>query len=225
MPRHCGGATRLKRSGTGPGMESAMLDCFADSAFAGPPRNDTAGMRRAFIDLGANNGSTAFAYAQRNPECDIYCIEPARALISAINEKSFCAGRTFITMWAAAWTYDGIINLFGSGASEASTVVAGKVEVNGWPQIDYSQAERVPCFDFSAWLMRTFTLQDSVTVKMDIEGAEYDLLDKMIADRSLLLVSELICEWHYDRYPGISETRHNNIKRRVGEMTALRDWG
>jgi len=98
------------------------------------------------------------------------------------------------------------------------------VEINGWPQIDYTNSRLVPCFDFSAWLMRTFSLHDHVTVKMDIEGAEYDLLEKMMADRSILLVNELICEWHYDRYPNMSAERHNRIRNRVRESTSLKDW-
>jgi FkbM family methyltransferase len=180
--------------------------------------------RRAFIDLGANVGKISFEYAKNNPDCDIYCVEPTRELIKEINDKSFQAGRTFVTMWAAAWTYDGTINLFSSGASEASTIVGGKVEINNWPQIDYENSHLVPCFDFSAWLMRTFNLSDHVTVKMDIEGAEYDLLEKMIADRSILLVNELVCEWHYDRYPNISVERHNAIRNRVRQLTSLKDW-
>jgi len=181
-------------------------------------------MRRAFVDLGANVGTVSARYAKEHPDFDIYCVEPQPVLIQAINETSFAAGRPFITMWAAAWTYDGTINLYGSGADQASTVVPGKVEVAGWPQIDYQKPQFVPCFDFSAWLLRTFTLQDHVVVKMDVEGAEYVLLEKMIADRSLLLVKELFCEWHYDRYPNISRARHDLVRERVMRMTALRDW-
>jgi FkbM family methyltransferase len=188
------------------------------------PRAAPRQRRRAFIDLGANVGNISFQHARQNPDCDIYCVEPSRELIKEINDKSFRAGRTFTTMWAAAWTYDGTINLFGSGPSEASTILGGKVEINGWPQIDYENPHLVPCFDFSAWLLRTFNLGDHVTVKMDIEGAEYDVLEKMIADRSILLVNELVCEWHHDRYPSISVERHNIVRHRVRELTSLRDW-
>jgi len=204
-----------------PQSEAARPDSAASrgSQRAGATKN-----RQAFVDLGANVGKVSLEYAKNNPGCDIYCVEPTRELIKEINDKSFQAGRTFITMWAAAWTYDGTINLFGSGASEASTILGGKVEINGWPQINYGSSHLVPCFDFSAWLLRTFDLSDHVTLKMDIEGAEYDVLEKMIADRSILLVKELICEWHHDRYPNISVERHNTVRNRVRELTSLKDW-
>lgn len=181
-------------------------------------------MRQVFVDLGANVGQISFDYAIAHPETEIYCVEPTKALIKDINEKAFRAGRMFVTMWGAAWIFDGHVDLFGSGAAEASTIVAGKREINGWPQIDYSHPDAVPCFDFSAWLLRNFNLADYVTVKMDIEGAEYAILEKMIADRSILLVSELICEWHQDRYPEISLERHQAIRDAAARLTKLRDW-
>jgi hypothetical protein len=46
----------------------------------------------------------------------------------------------------------------------------------------------------------------------------------MIADRSILLVRKLMCEWHHDRFPGISTERHHAVRRRVAAMTELLDW-
>jgi len=53
--------------------------------------------------------------------------------------------------------------------------------------------ETVPCFDFSEWLSE---LGQPAVVKMDIEGAEYELLDKMRADRTDRFVDLLLIEWH-----------------------------
>ena len=55
--------------------------------------------------------------------------------------------------------------------------------------------DTVPCFDFSKWLAG---LGEHVILKMDVEGAEYDLLERMIADGTDHLVDELIIEWHDD---------------------------
>lgn len=181
-------------------------------------------MRNVFVDLGANKGNISLDYAISNPNSEIFCVEPNSALISDILAKSAQAHRLFVIMWAAAWTYDGSVKLFQSGAHEASTVVEEKIEPNHWPQIDYNNSSEVPCFDFSAWLLRSFTLNDQVTLKMDVEGAEYDLLERMIADRSILLIRRLICEWYFDRYPSISIERHNAVRTSVAAHTSLEDW-
>jgi FkbM family methyltransferase len=181
-------------------------------------------MRHAFVDLGANLGDVSLKFAKNNPGHDIYCIEPNPILIEHINRKAFEVRRTFVTIWAAAWVYDGMVDFFESAAHAAATVLQGKIEHDPWPQIDYQSPTAIPCIDFSLWLLRMFGLADDVTVKMDIEGAEYDILEKMMADRSILLVRKLICEWHYDRFPGISVDRHHAVRNRAAALTELVDW-
>jgi hypothetical protein len=82
---------------------------------------------------------------------------------------------------SAAWLFDGEVSYrpdgTGSRIGEGDSTVA--------------------CFDFSAWLRRTVNGGRTV-VKMDVEGSEYALLDRMISDGTDLLVSELLVEWHGD---------------------------
>jgi len=182
-------------------------------------------MRHAFVDLGAHVGEVSLKFAKQNPGHEIYCVEANKDLIAEIHQKAMQVRRTFVTMWAAAWVYDGTVDFFESSSNYAATVVPGKVEHGKWPQINYQSPTAVPCFDVSQWLLRTFSVADDVTLKMDIEGGEYDILEKMFADRSILLVRRLMCEWHYDRFPGIGAERHNAVRTRAGAMTELVDWG
>lgn len=54
----------------------------------------------------------------------------------------------------------------------------------------------VDCIDFSKFVKSLCLPEDRVYVKMDIEGAEFAVLDKMIKDKSILLVDEIFIEWH-----------------------------
>lgn len=78
---------------------------------------------------------------------------------------------------SAAWVYDG--------------TVGWKQDANA-SRVLKDGADIVPCFDFSIWL------QDigPAVVKMDIEGAEYELLQHMIVDGSDRYIDELLIEWH-----------------------------
>jgi FkbM family methyltransferase len=76
----------------------------------------------------------------------------------------------------AAWIEDGETNYVSNGS-------ASRILETGIP---------VRCFDFSAWLEQ----HPNVIVKMDIEGAEYEVLGHMIDEGTDRLVSELIVEWH-----------------------------
>jgi len=54
----------------------------------------------------------------------------------------------------------------------------------------------VESIDFSFWLSWIVRPGDKVRLKMDIEGAEYEVLPKMLEDGTIQLVDELIIEWH-----------------------------
>lgn len=181
-------------------------------------------MRKVFVDLGANVGDVSATFAAENPEHEIFCVEPNINLIPQIHRRGLEVGRVFSVICGAAWVFDGTIDLFLSGAPAASTIVPGKIEINGWPQIDYSAGQVTPCFDFSRWLMENFDLRDQIIVKMDIEGAEYDLLSKMIGDKSIFLVDRLLCEWHLDRFPALDVPKNREIQTKISNFCNVEHW-
>ena len=77
----------------------------------------------------------------------------------------------------------------------------------------------VKCIDFSKYLKKTVNENDYVICKMDIEGAEYDVLGKLIDDNSIDLIDKIYIEWHnhllktnYDTQAFIDEMKRRNIK-------------
>ena len=61
----------------------------------------------------------------------------------------------------------------------------------------YKQEEVVvDTVDFSKFLKENVTEDDFVVVKMDIEGAEFEVLPSMIADGSYKLINDFYCEFH-----------------------------
>jgi hypothetical protein len=84
---------------------------------------------------------------------------------------------------AAAWLHDG---------------TAGFV-VNGNGSRVQGDNGSVACFDFSRWLSDLRTSHprpDVIVVKMDIEGAEVPIVQRMIEDGTDKLIDELLVEWH-----------------------------
>ena len=64
-----------------------------------------------------------------------------------------------------------------------------------------AEEHSVQAVDFSKWLMQNTRPQDSVVVKMDIAGAEFDVLEKMVVDGSVMLVDVMDITWHEDLRP------------------------
>ena len=54
----------------------------------------------------------------------------------------------------------------------------------------------VETIDFSKFLSENATSDDFVVVKMDIEGAEFDVLPSLIENGTYKLINDFYCEFH-----------------------------
>lgn len=69
-------------------------------------------------------------------------------------------------------------------------------------KLDISNPKLVPCIDFCEFINSNFDVNDDVVVKFDIEGAEYDILPKMIQDEECISkIDSLFVEWHGNFFP------------------------
>jgi FkbM family methyltransferase len=131
----------------------------------------------------------------------------------------------------AAWTFDGTVEFvddfmrgglpgpIGYGTTCAGSETSlGRVgamvkENEKHCTLDLLQEGKpVPCFDFSRWLIEHVGPEQCV-VKMDIEGAEYNLLEHLIRQGTHKLVTELVVEWHEQPAP--------HLTKRFGKV---REW-
>jgi len=137
----------------------------------------------------------------------LYGFDPNPALIPLLNDPaegraSFRIDQTDVELrWMAAWTYDGFIEFTHAGLRSRIAEEAGPGSV--------------PCFDFAEWMEGFSEYEGDLVVKMDVEGAEKELLDALIAKDIDLSITLLLIEWHdhrdfvptYDRADLISRLR------------------
>jgi FkbM family methyltransferase len=78
----------------------------------------------------------------------------------------------------------------------------------------------VPCIDFSKWILNNF-INDYVIIKMDIEGAEFDVLEKMIKDNSIKCVKIIYLEFHDAKRSDLTQTYRDDFKKRIMNIEGL----
>lgn len=148
-----------------------------------------------YIDLGCYDGDTVEEFRNwrrvafpDKEEWTIYAFDPNPSFSEAWANKTD-KDTSFIKQ--AAWIEDGETEFAvdQSDSPVGSTIMQGKRKV--W---EASPKIKVKTFDFSHFLKSVD--EDFVVVKMDIEGAEFKVLDKMIRDGTDKICKWLLIEFH-----------------------------
>lgn len=61
---------------------------------------------------------------------------------------------------------------------------------------EFVEEIEVPRIDLSEWMFDNLKKDDFVILKMDIEGAEYDVLERIIENDVIKLIDKVYIEWH-----------------------------
>ena len=173
------------------------------------------GGRNIFIDCGGHEGQsirkfkTSLKYRKKNFE--IFSFEPNFDLIKDYamdNPKDKI-------MNLAVWIEDKKMNFYlDRNDGDGSSLSPEKKHPSGVQENDLDNPLMVDAIDFSSWVLRNFNKRDYIILKMDIEGAEYGVLPKMIEDGSLKYIDEIYIEWHYKKV-NVSEKQHQVLENSI----------
>tara|TARA_R110000803_G_scaffold204606_1_gene270743 strand:+ start:35 stop:652 length:618 start_codon:yes stop_codon:yes gene_type:complete len=148
-------------------------------------------MNKYFIDCGAHCGESILAAKQRFGN-DVITIsfEPIPGLAKQLQEIHK-DNPTVNIQNSAVWINDEVKKFH---LSEEYT--DGSSLLDSLNNLREEHSIETPCFDLSTWISETFNKNDYLILKLDIEGAEYEVLNKMIEDGTINLISEFWGEWH-----------------------------
>ncbi len=145
------------------------------------------------------------SYAKSSDVVTVHAFEPHPDTVKLIPKN-----KNIIIYNTALWITDGIIDLYDhNGKSKQGTSLMkdkGNVGLNTF---------KVQCIDTDKWIKNTFNKDDYLILKLDIEGAEYQVIDNMITNGSISYINKLFVEWHYKKIPSISEKTHSDILKRL----------
>jgi hypothetical protein len=176
-------------------------------------------LRNAFIDLGSFRGDIIRRYIKSplfSSSDIIHAFEP-NPLVKAVIFAAYPPG--VIIHREAVWIEDGELDLFlnkdGRQDVQGSSICRGKITGD----LDFERPVKVKCIDFSKFLCLIYDQIDGgkIRVKMNIEGAEYPLLEKMCADGSVRVINTLYLRVHWHKI-GIPEERNTALLSRLSEL-------
>jgi FkbM family methyltransferase len=153
-------------------------------------------MRKIFIDGGANIGQSLEAFCKGRPdiaEYEIFCFEASQDSLKILEPlkqkiKDYEKVAKKITLInSAIWDKDGTIDFFDAG-NESSSIVDRNLKDGKMVQI--------PCVDLSGWIQKNFTENDHIILKLDIEGSEHEVFEKLCNDEIIGWLNKIYCEIH-----------------------------
>jgi FkbM family methyltransferase len=157
--------------------------------------------RKIFIDCGYSHGEATNLFLKKlGKEYEYFGFEANPYLYDRFKDKHDFVNLSNNAVWVKNGTVDFyVITNDRSGDwnpyTGASTVMKEKSDWN----MNVHTGQRkvtVPSIDFSDFMHKNFKKEDFIVLKMDIEGGEYDVLNKLIADKTLDYVNELYIEFH-----------------------------
>ena len=164
-------------------------------------------MNKYFIDCGAHCGESILTAKQRFGN-DIITIsfEPIPGLAKQLQEIHK-DNPTVNIQNSAVWINNEIKKFH---LSEEYT--DGSSLLDSLNNLRKDHSIKIPCFDLSTWISESFDESDYLILKLDIEGAEYEVLNKMIEDGTINLIKEFWGEWHDMK---ISDPKTLEISKKV----------
>lgn len=159
--------------------------------------------RKLFIDCGGHDGCSVIKFLEMHPDFECFSFEPNPILWPYYRLLPTKLHRS------AAFTYDGTMKFFVDPVdADGSTVMElKKVDATGSLTNQQCPTISVPCIDLDAFIRDNTIPSDYVVLKLDIEGAEYDVLEKLMRTGVVNRIDELFAEFHWER-AGIPQERH-----------------
>lgn len=93
---------------------------------------------------------------------------------------------------------------------------------------NFKITKEIDCFDFSSYLKNNFSSDDFIVCKMDIEGAEYAVLEKILQDKNEKYIKKLYVEFHSRFFTNsdemlVKEQHIRNAFENIGIL--IENWG
>jgi len=173
-------------------------------------------MKKIFIDGGAHTGESIDLFRklyQDHEQYEIHSFEPNPDMWPILEQKNVILHKEGL------WSVDCTKDFFTGKHSESSTFLLDKVS----GKIDYNHPVKTKCIGLGKWIVDNFSKDDFIILKLDVEGAEYEILNNLIETGVIEYVDILYGELHSTGYDGRIRSLPGGLKQAM--FKRLEDMG
>jgi FkbM family methyltransferase len=180
-------------------------------------------MANVFIDCGSNVGQALIEFASMynmDSSWFVESFEPNPYLIDKLKTNIANLPMKITTHNKAVWNNDGEVEFSlmieeSQGSSVKKLMDAGVcADEKSLSYRKHNSIINAPSIDISK-ILNNYTESDYIVVKLDIEGSEFCVIRKMLADNTIDLIDELYIEWHTAYMSSENENTQNNLIEKI----------
>jgi len=141
---------------------------------------------KVYIDCGFHDGKSLESYIAEGWE--VHGFEPNPGMYNMVLNRF----RNLVSCHLynkAVWIHNARIRLHITKRSESCSLYTRS-------DVGEIGLVSVECIDFGEWIRKAFSRDDYIVLKLDIEGAEFKVLKKMLDDGSINYIDKVFVEWH-----------------------------
>ncbi len=174
---------------------------------------------KVFLDCGGYDGCSAIMFLLKNPDFDCITFEPNPALWHFYPDIPTDLQRK------AVHVFDGEIDLILDPVDgDGSSIMAGKrVDPTGEIANEDCPVLTVPCVDLARVIDELAERYREIVLKLDVEGAEYGILERLLETGAIDRISKLHCEFHGHKME-LEEGRHDALLERLQNRVSTASW-
>jgi len=172
---------------------------------------------KVYIDCGSYEGGTIKRFIESDYytlDFNIFAFDPNPRIT-----QSFYPDKVIFipkAVWISNSIIDFYINTKNTKRQSGSSIIKEKITGS----LDKNNPIKINTIDFSLWLKNNFTINDYIIVKMNIEGAEYNVLNKCIDDGTINLINILFIQFHEKKIL-LGIEKHNKLLNRLYNIKTL----
>lgn len=174
-------------------------------------------MKKVFIDCGANMGQSISLFARKWKDAsgyEVHSFEPNPKLKEPILNTAKKYGlNNFYYHDEAIFDTDGEANFYVGGYDAVgSSLESGKT-------IKVKEIIKVKTINLSRWIVESFSKDDYIILKIDIEGSEYKVMKHLFDTGAIQYVDEIYLELHSDNKIKIDDGLKNEVNNLISKCT------
>jgi FkbM family methyltransferase len=169
------------------------------------------------VDCGFNQGVVAANMLNALPRFSLIGFEVQQDIqeFAEVVKNKF-PDRAVNVIYSGATTFDGELKYYeprswGKNYKGGTTTLESKSQLND----NYLEPKSAPALDFAKWLSANIKNGTFVFIKMDIEGAEYDVIEHLLKTGAIDLISVIAVEWHAHKFAEPIRSQYIGIENRL----------